>query len=485
MSASNQWTRPFRWASITSGQNEGALRHYLRNVTVAVRVEPGFGGIDVFTTLVLAVNMLLRFCPHLAIATDSRNSRLLTAARALSGAILGSESSVTAIEPQADLSRFDAVLTIGCEQIAGARGVVINSNGWVARLSTVAADLPWRPSRPNAIGALAAACLGVGAVAMLLLKLRMPTHALEISLLDHELGGLGDLGLGPDLPLVALDLGATVFGCGGVMNGWAYTVRRLPIRGAIEAIDKQSLRGENLGPYVLSARNLVGLPKAEIVRRALAPRIRVTPRAEPLEFYKIRIENGLVALPPLVVAGLDDIEPRHAVQRLWPNALIDMGAGGTTSQLVVHKAGGHGACLFEVLMPPIGTPNFAERMAAQTGLSAERIRNNPTDPITEADVSSAPAVHQPALEAARLRGRLICGRITDHNLYEEGYADDFAPAVPFVSAFAGIVGAAETMKTLMGIASPLHHQFDFRTMKGRVLRLKADSGCVCNGKGSG
>jgi hypothetical protein len=61
--------------------------------------------------------------------------------------------------------------------------------------------------------------------------------------------------------------------------------------------------------------------------------------------------------------------------------------------------------------------------------------------------------------------------VTDHNLHEEGYSDEFAPAVPFVSALSGIIGAAETMKALRGLSAPLHHQFDFRTMHGRRLHL--------------
>ncbi len=210
-------------------------------------------------------------------------------------------------------------------------------------------------------------------------------------------------------------------------NGWAYAVRRLPIQGRLVAVDKQSLREENLGPYVLSTTDL-GRPKVELLKRSLEPLIHVTPRPEPLEFYRIRLERGLVRVPELVIAGLDDILARHSVQRLWPDILIDMAGGGTTTQLVVHHAGGAGICLLEALRPPAGTADFAERMAAATGLSAERIRSCPTDLVSEEDVEAAAPEHRGELETARRLGRPLCGRITDHNLYEEGYSDDFTPS---------------------------------------------------------
>ncbi len=184
--------------------------------------------------------------------------------------------------------------------------------------------------------------MGVGAVAAILLKLPQPQHAFEISFFDHQAGVFESLDIGPPLPNVPIEMDALLFGCGGVGNGWAYAVRRLPIRGALDAVDKQSLRKENFGPYVLSSWAELTKPKALVLKKALEPRIIVTPRSEPLEFYKIRLDQGLVRVPRLVVAGLDDIPPRHLVQRLWPQILVDMASGGTTTQLVVHTRAGPG-----------------------------------------------------------------------------------------------------------------------------------------------
>lgn len=476
------WSRPLRWATILSRIDEGQMKDYLRHARVAVRMERGFDHRDARETLLLAVNMLLRFCPEITLVLDTRHTDLAVRAKRLGVLIVRSDAAVQVLSEDPNWNAFDVVITIGQSPAPVPGAITINSAGWVARMATGPDTyVPHQPSKYNAIGALAAACLGVGAASTILLKLPPATHAFELSLFDHATGEFGSLEPGPLLPSSALEIDALLFGCGGVTNGWAYAIRRLPVRGVIEAVDKQSLRKENLGPYVLSSWSDLDKPKAVLIRRALAPRFKVTPRPEPLEFYMIRLDQKLVSLPQLVIAGLDDIPPRHTVQRLWPRVLIDLAGGGTTTQLVVHHAGGDGMCVLEALRAPEGRHDFAAKMAAATGLSAERIRNNPTDPISLDDVQSAPPEYRSALEAARRDGRLICGRVTDHNLLEEAYTDDFAPAVPFVSAFSGIDGAASTMRVLMGLSIPIHHQFDFKTLRGRAIRLRRSPECECSG----
>jgi hypothetical protein len=476
-----RWSRPLRWASEVSGIDEQQLRDYLRNVRVALRLESGFDHPDAREAFLLSVNMLLRFCPRLVVITDTRILAVAIKARALALAILQTEAAVEVLTEDPDWTRFDAVLTVGRRSVKADGALVINSNGWVARLGTTSSIvLPWTYSRANAVGALTAACLGVGATAAILLRMPGPPQAFELSMFNLRTGPLQSLAFGPMLPVVPPQIHAVVFGCGGVTNGWAYAVRRLPIRGALEAVDMQSLRKENLGPYVLSTWADLDKSKAALIKKALSPGIKVTSRPEPLEFYKIRLDQGLVEIPRIMIAGLDAIAPRHVVQRLWPDVLIDMASGGTTTQLVVHHAGGAGCCLLEALELPDGTADFAQRMADATGLSAQRIRNNPTDPISEEDIAAAPPEHRGKLETARRTGRLVCGRVTEYNLSEEGYSTAFHPAVPFVSALSGIAGAAETMKALMGASVPFHHQFEFGTMRSRRRQLERSSLCECS-----
>ena len=132
-------------------------------------------------------------------------------------------------------------------------------------------------------------------------------------------------------------------------------------------------------------------------------------------------------------------------------------------------------------MPRPDEPTYAERLSRGTGLRPQRILDDPTAKVDEADVAAAPPDERPGLELARQRGELICGRITAHTLKPRESSPDFAPAVPFVTAFAGILGAAETVKRLMGYRYPLslHYQYDFRSSRGRALGMACDPSCEC------
>jgi len=476
-------SRPLRWAARLTANDEANLVNYFKEIRVAVRLEPAFErNPDARETVLAAVNMLLRFCPGVTVAIGSDAGNLGGECQELAKALLGNPAWVEIVSPTADFSRFDSVLNVGSSTVADARCTVINSTGWVARVSPDGSPLKWIDGPPNAIGAIGAACMGVAVISMGLLRNPVPPGPIEISLYSHFIGSPGELDPGPTLP-DRLRLDALLIGCGGVANGWAYTVKRLPIMGRLEAVDRQTVKKENIGPYILATIERLGQPKANVIRDVLAPQISVTPRPEPVEFYKIRLDQNLVELPDIVIAGLDDIPPRHFVQHLWPDVLIDLAAGGTTTQLIVHQLGKDGICLLEALQAPIDQPDYADQAASETGLSAERIRMNPTDLITYADVAAAPPEFRAALDAARQRGQLLCGRVTEHHLHEEGYSDDFAPAVPFVSAFSGVAGAAATVGALMGLSEPLHYQFDFRSLKGRVLKLVADQDCDCRRAG--
>jgi hypothetical protein len=427
----------------------------------------------------LALNMLLRFCPEVTAILPGANDRFVRECQAIGTAIRGDPQLVTIAAQDPASDEFDAVLNVGSGSPRDDTWVTVNSTGWLARLAPNGGELPWDPGKRNALGALAAACLGVGTVSMKLLKVSTVKEPLELSLWDSTVGPVGTIDSGPELPGERLDLNAALVGCGGVSNGWAYALRRLPVRGLLEAIDPQRLRDENMGSYVLATICRLESPKAEVIRDALGSQIQVACHTEPFEFFRIRVEHGLVHAPPLVINGLDSIPTRHAVQRFWPDALIDLGSGGTTTQLIAHHRSRPGICLLEALKSGDDAIDHASRAAVATGLQAERIRENPTDLITTEDVARAPEQFRATLEAARVRRQLVCGRVTDHHLNEEEYSPDFAPAVPFVSAFAGIAGAAETLKVLLGSGRPLHQQFDFRTMRIRAVDLQCREDCEC------
>jgi hypothetical protein len=475
-------SRPIRLAAELRDEAAAAVASLFAEARIMIRLEDAFGNLhDARETFLFAVNQTLRFCPNVALCVPADARDLVQAADELAVRIHGPGHHVRRME-FGDATAFSAIMNVGTELEPGLPWTTVNSTGWVARVATSVGSrgrLPWVSSLPNPVGALAAGCLGVGRLFLQLVGRPLEGSAFELSLFTHEASQPGSLQWGPSLPQRPVDLDGFLVGCGAVSNGWAYAVRRLPIRGHLEAIDRQALRIENIGPYVLTGREHVGSAKAEVIKTALAPAVAVTPRADEWEFFKIRLRHGL-HVPPLIVGGLDNVETRHSVQRLWPEILIDMAAGGLTSQLIVKQRGTDGICLLRALRRPGGEVGWAEQRARETGLRVDRILEQPTTQVTSADVDAAPPDKREMLEHARQQGQLVCGRVTEQNLRFEPRDQNFSPAVPFVTSFAGVVGAAATMKYLMGYRDDSgHYQQSFQSGRGRWLSLKCDPDCEC------
>ena len=474
-------SRPMRLAAVVGGRREGDVERGFLESRVLIRLEPRFAvQPDARETFELAVNQVLRFCPNVTVS--GADDDMVAACRRLAQEIHGGAAELRHHDSPKWIG-FDAVLNVGVEVPPGLPWTTVNSTGWVARVQSAASEpakpLYWRAGTSNCLGALTAACLGSGRVFWALLGLPWAGTPIEMSLFTGEVGSPGTLAAGPALPGRPLDIDAFLVGCGGVSNGWAYAVRRLPIVGRLQAVDRQAVRPENLGAYVLAGRSDVKRPKVEVVSAYLSPKIGVTPRGEELEFFKIRLRYGL-RMPPLVVNGLDNVEARHSVQRLWPPTIIDMAAGGPTAQVIVKTSTDDGICLLTALTRAEVEGDHAEQLAADTGLRSERIRNNATDTVTEEDIAAAPSEKREALDAARRNGDMLCGFITRRNLEHEEASPDFAAAAPFVTSLSGIVAAAETVKYLMtGATNSLHMQFDFRSNRSTILRLQCDPACEC------
>jgi hypothetical protein len=479
-------SRPARLAARLTRSSEEELEHLFMRKRILIRLEDGFASVpDSRETFFLAVNQCLRFCPNVSVYGPNSERALIGECGKLSQRIHGPQSKLVAVASD-DVSDFDAVLNVG-RKVAGDRPwITVNSAGWVARLavSNSGADtLFWESQPQNPVGAIAAASLGVGAVFLQIIG-QPPKGPVEFSLFSHESATPGTLGTGPQLPSSPLTLRAFLVGCGAVTNGWAYTIKRLPVIGELQAIDNQALRTWNLGTYVAVDRQGVQEPKVGLIRALLSPQITVTPRAEEWELFKIRLGYGGISCPDIIVNGLDNVDARHSVQRLWPDTLIDMAAGGLTSQVIVSQRKRGGLCLLRGLVRPPDEMTWAERLSRKTGLHMERILNEPTTPITQEDIDRSCPEYRAELE--RVRGHLICGHVTRQNLEMEGADTDFAPAVPFVTTWSGVVGAAETLKWLMGYrnSSSLHYQKSFQSGRVRALEMICDPQCECHRGGN-
>jgi hypothetical protein len=473
------FSRPARLAANLAARTEEECAHLFLKKSVLIRLESAFAHIqDARETFLFALNQVLRFCPNVSLLVPPEYQDLADRSIELAFAIHGAGRWIQIIGSDREVAAFDAIINVGTTVANDLPWITVNSSGWLGRVASARSgvnELPWSSASANACGALAAACLGVGAAFLTILG-QPPNISQEISLFTHQVADLGVLHEGPALPSDPLEIDAFLVGCGAVTNGWAYTIKRLPIVGTLQAIDRQSLRIENLGPYVLATRAQVKTPKAQIIAEFLAPTVAVTPRPEEWELFKIRLNYG-IAVPALIINGLDHVGTRHSVQRLWPETLVDMAAGGLTTQVIVKPAATDALCLLRALDIPPGELEWAERLALETGLSVERIRSQPVTEITKDDVDAAGPAHRAQLEKSQ--GKLICGRVTEQNLTMEATTPDFAPAVPFVTAFSGVVGAAETLKRLMGVSSGLHYQRHFQSNRSRALQMVCDSECEC------
>jgi hypothetical protein len=484
-----QFTRPVRAAAQLLRRPDDLVDQLLKSARVLIRIDETFcRSQDARETLLLAVNQCLRFCPNIAVCVPLDGVELVEQCNHIASAVHGVSHKVSIANIE-DFPSFTAIINIGTEILRELPCTTVNSSGWVARVSPAQSDgtlLTWNAAPPNAIGAHAAACLGVSQAFLHLINEPRVPAPFEISLLNYETAAPGSLDSGPLLPLEPVDIDAWLIGCGAVSNGWTYTVKRLPIKGRVGTVDRESLGIENFGSYVAADRKHLNKPKVDLIRDLLNPSIMVTPYADEWELFKIRLEFGL-SVPSLIVGGLDNVETRHSVQRLWPEHLIDMAAGGFTSQVLIKSAGAHGLCLLGALRRPPNEPTHFERLSQQTGLQIERILKAPTEIITKEDVASAPQAIRHELEVARQQGELICGRIRRHNLSSDANGSDFAPAVPFVTSFSGVVGAAETMKWLMGQANSesLHFQYSFQSGRGRALQMECSRDCECASRAMG
>lgn len=480
MTAEQRLSRPLATAARLLHTDEAEVESLFRNARVLVRLDDVLAdSADAQSTLLLAVNEILRFCPNVAVEAPPGQLALLDTCDALAEDIHGHGARVER-GSNGSLHRFSASLSIGLEIRPG--WVAVSSAGWVARVASGSATstrMPHPDTVPNPLGALAAASFGAGRIFLILLGHDLVAAPSELSLFDYRSGPIGTLDPGPPLP-AQLELVTLLIGCGAVSSGWAYAIRRLPIAGAVEAVDRQTLGDENVGPYVIASIADIGRSKAEIVRELLETAIVVTPRSEEFHFFKARLRHGQTTVPELVVAGVDNVETRHQIQRLWPSVVIDMAAGGLTSQVIVKHLSDTGQCLLDAHTVPPNEEGTVDRLSRMSGLQPGRINHDFEQPVSEDDVAQAPPEFRTSLKEARRAGKPRCGYLSDLNLLDEPDHEEFAPAVPFVPAFSGIVAAGETIKHLTACSGGSHQfQFSFQSGRARQTTRRCPDTCEC------
>ncbi|MFL5961793.1 MAG: ThiF family adenylyltransferase [Gaiellaceae bacterium] len=479
--SSIELSRPVALAAELTATDASVIEHLFTTKRILLRLEPALGDVQAaHETLILLVNEVLRFCPNITVELPPAAAQELSRALAVLSVEIHGASTI-ALGTSA-IDGFDATVSIGTEIRPEANWITINSDGWLCRVGTsngeAPATLPEGYIVANPFGALGAACLGAGQAFLALVGESLLLNATEISLYTLEQGAAGQLAPGPELPTDPVELDLLLVGCGGVGNGWVYAMRRAPAVGRVEAVDHQALQPENLGAYVCATRSRLKSPKVQIAKEELDPSFSVIPRAERFRFFQARFGYGQSYVPEIVISALDNPHTRHEVQRLWAPLTIDLAAEHLTSQIILKQLSDDGMCLIEAHTDLAGEDSELAALATATGLSIERLRDFESQ-ITDEDIAAAPPDKRPALEDARRRRRPICGRVGDLDLHEEQYSNEFAPAVPFVTAFAGIVAAAQTVKAKLEPLASLHFQFSFRSYRCRVLAIRCNGACDC------
>lgn len=391
-----------------------------------------------------ALRLLVRTCRNVSIAVPVECEALRSMLEKLADEI--AISPVTFLHGEVSLKNFDAILSIGTEARSGLPWTVINSNGWRARVSSGMRHLAGDCSQENSIGALGAACLGMAEVFKRLIVLRENKGELldgvSFSFWSYSIDGEDP---GPVLP-AELALNLLLVGGGAIGNGIAYLLQRLPVTGCVTVVDNQTYGKENWGTCICLPAKEFEVSKAEYIAGQLRAKVAATPKEMDVAHFARELGKTL-PYPSIAVNGLDNIDARHEVQRLWPDIIIDGAIGSDLScQVSCHPWTEDTACLLCVFRRP--TTRAKVLASRATGLD-ERFVDDNEAVITQQHVDAAPEEKKTWL-AARI-GQKVCSVVSEamaQMLSADPQKRVFAPSVPFVACFSACMVVTELVRYL-------------------------------------
>jgi molybdopterin/thiamine biosynthesis adenylyltransferase len=426
-----------------------------------------------------SVRLAVRICPNVAVYVSDESNDLRVEAQDLADRIaFGKKVEFLLTSP--NFSQFDSILSIGAKAHPELPWTTINSNGFVARVTSGAADISDQCDVRNPIGALAAACLGVGEVFKRLIRLKGERgemlNGFSFSLRTYA---QGTADYGPPIP-ETLPHDLLIVGAGAIGNGIVHLISRLPFSGAITIVDREKYGPENLGTCILITPEDLNKPKAAYLASILDRcGVRADGFVGPFERYTCQLRQ----FPKIVLNGLDNVDVRCEVQRaLWPNVIIDGAIGDFMCQVSRHPWPDDIACLICLFQKPAGRP--AEEIQREaTGLSRDRVQE-PDSLVTEADVEAAPQEKRDALRSSI--GHPVCSVVQQavaQQISLEQQEQNFEPSVPFVACFSACMVMTEALVYLCGWDTKLEprFQFDFLTgpSYGQYLPQARRTDCVC------
>ena len=429
--------------------------------------------------LLYSLQLLIRFCRDISVVLPPQLSEIHEACHQTLDPLVfgGAISYLPAVE---DYGQFDAVLSVGTAAKPELPWTVINSNGWLARVSSGASILAAECAQTNPIGAMAAACLGSADVFKRLVRLRPGRghvfDGLSFSLQTYQVSD----DPGPPLPS-RLTTNLLLVGAGAIGNGVALLLQALPIEGGITIVDAQEYGPENLATCVMIGPQHVGMSKAHVLAASLPPRIVAHPCSGALSEFTHHLGQE-VPFPAVVLGAVDNIETRYEIQRLYADLTIDGAIGDFGCQVSRHSWDGDEACLMCLFQHP--TSELAEQVGSRlTGLPVHRILDGLSS-VTQADILSAPEERREDLRP--WVGRKVCAVVSHvlvQQLSQERQRDGFHPSVPFAACFSASMMAAELLKHLASAPTLLETRFQLDMLRGpahgQMLPQARREDCLC------
>lgn len=381
-----------------------------------------------------------------------------------------------------------AILNVGARVDQHLPWTTINSNGWVARVSSGSNSLPSDTDQRNPLAAMMAASFGVTEVFKRVYgiprELAPLLDATQFSLFELR---ASPAGLGPALPS-SISLPDTVMvGAGAIGNGIALVLSQLSAHGRLHVIDKQLFGRENLGTCtVLDDESWLGRPKAELLASWLNRSEGLLCTGEQALVADARSGDVVRAMSvELVLTGLDDVGARHDTQLLWPSILVDGGINAVGAAVTTHRLDRpHGACMRCSFRLPL--VDERDLQAKVTGLSLQSLDSDLNRRLTEQDVSEANESTRAWLGEQVAQGKTICATISDAQSRSLGLEleEGFSPSAPFVATTSAALVVAQALKSLLYPDAEFSQRFQMESVfigpeaSVGVLTL-ADPVCEC------
>lgn len=384
-------------------------------------------------------------------------------------------------------NEVDAILSVGSRARPELPWTVINSNGWVARVSSGSHHLPTDCEASNPLAALMAASLGAVEVFKRVFEVSEAVapffDKFEFSLFELS---ISPSSIGPQLPDVISLPDTLLVGGGAIGNAIALLLSQLRVRGRLHIVDKQTFADENIGTCVLLDRNdWLGTAKAE----------RLTTWLSQHSGIKVSGEKSLIAdaisgdylsnmQVDLVLNGLDDPDARCDSQRLWPRITVDGGINEVGASVIQHRIGRDFACLICWFQESLTDERMAQ--SRWTGLSVDSL-SDIDRLLTDEDIARASKEKRDWLRECQRREKRLCSIITEAQLESRlgvKVAAGFRPSVPFVASAAACLVMSEAVKALLFPSAAHHSLFQIGSLflgpdASIGMYRPPNSSCIC------